>query len=307
MFQFIVKRILALIPILLGTSILVFAIVHLTPGDPVEAMLGGQPVSADTVARMRSELGLDRPLHEQYFNFVAGALRGDLGSSLYSRQPVTKEIASRFPVTAKLTLFAMTLAVVVGIPTGVIAAARRDTPLDYGIMTGAILGVSIPSFWLGLMLILVFALHLRWFPVTGARGFNYFVLPSIALGSSAAAIIARLTRSSVLEILGMDYVRTANAKGLHHRVVMYRHALRNALIPIITMVGLQLGSLLAGSVIVEAVFALPGLGTLTVHAIFGRDYPLVQGIVLFLAVIYVFINFAVDLMYGLVNPRIRYQ
>lgn len=307
MTQFILKRLLALVPVLFGVSLVVFAMIHLTPGDPARLVMGSQPVSAEAVDELRERLGLNRPLHEQYLSFLAGALQGDLGDSFYSRRPVTQEILERLPVTGSLTVFAVILTLLIGIPAGVLAAARHDTILDYGTMAAAVLGVSIPSFWLGLMLILLFAVHLGWLPVAGVGGFKYYILPGIALAGGGGAVLARLTRSSVLETLGNDYVRTARAKGLSERVVLYRHALRNALIPVVTVVGLQAGSLLAGAVIIETVFALPGLGRLAIHAISGRDYPLVQGIVLFMAVVYTLVNFAVDLVYGLINPRIRYE
>lgn len=307
MTQFILKRLLALVPVLFGVSLVVFAMIHLTPGDPARLVMGSQPVSAEAVDELRERLGLNRPLHEQYLSFLAGALQGDLGDSFYSRRPVTQEILERLPVTGSLTVFAVFLTLLIGIPAGVLAAARHDTILDYGTMAAAVLGVSIPSFWLGLMLILLFAVHLGWLPVAGVGGFKYYILPGIALAGGGGAVLARLTRSSVLETLGNDYVRTARAKGLSERVVLYRHALRNALIPVVTVVGLQAGSLLAGAVIIETVFALPGLGRLAIHAISGRDYPLVQGIVLFMAVVYTLVNFAVDLVYGLINPRIRYE
>ena len=293
-------------PVLLGVAVVVFAMLHLTPGDPARAILGDRPASAETLERLRRELRLDEPLPQQFVAFVGSAARGDLGTSYFTRRPVTTEIRERLPVTVRLMIGAMLVALLTGVPAGVLAATRPGTPLDYGVMALATLGVSMPGFWLGLMLILVFAVNLGWLPVAGFSGPQYFVLPALALGASAAAVIARLTRSSLLEVLSLDYVRTAQAKGLHDRQVVFKHALRNALVPVVTVIGLQVGSLLAGSVIIETVFALPGLGRLIVQGIASRDYPLVQGITLFAALSYVLINFLVDLLYGFINPRIRY-
>ncbi len=293
-------------PVLLGVAVVVFAMLHLTPGDPARAILGDRPASAETLERLRQELRLDEPLPQQFVAFVGSAARGDLGTSYFTRRPVTTEIRERLPVTVRLMVGAMLVALLTGVPAGVLAATRPGTPLDYGVMTLATLGVSLPGFWLGLMLILVFAVNLGWLPVAGFSGPQYFVLPALALGASAAAVIARLTRSSLLEVLSLDYVRTAQAKGLRDRQVVFKHALRNALVPVVTVIGLQVGSLLAGSVIIETVFALPGLGRLIVQGIASRDYPLVQGITLFAALSYVLINFLVDLLYGFINPRIRY-
>ena len=306
MSHFILSRLFALVPVLLGVAVVVFAMLHLTPGDPARAILGDRPASAETLERLRRELRLDEPLPRQFVAFVGSAARGDLGTSYFTRRPVTTEIRERLPVTVRLMVGAMLVALLTGVPAGVLAATRPGTLLDYGVMAFATLGVSLPGFWLGLMLILVFAVNLGWLPVAGFSGPQYFVLPALALGASAAAVIARLTRSSLLEVLSLDYVRTAQAKGLNNTKVVFKHALRNALVPVVTVIGLQVGSLLAGSVIIETVFALPGLGRLIVQGIASRDYPLVQGITLFAALSYVLINFLVDLLYGFINPRIRY-
>lgn len=306
MLRFTIHRLLSLIPVLFGTAVVVFGMLHLTPGDPAQVILSGQPVSAQTYERLRRELGLDEPLLQQFGSFIGGIMRGDLGTSYFTRRAVTEEIASRFPITFRLMLSAMVIAVLIGIPAGVLAAARYGSGWDFGVMSLATLGVSMPNFWVGLMLILVFSVHLGWLPVAGVGGMRYYVLPALALGTSAAAVLARLTRSSMLEVLRTDYIRTARAKGAMPRSVLLRHAFRNAFIPVLTVMGLQVGSLLAGSVVVESVFALPGLGRLLVQGVSGRDYPLVQGVALMAAALYVLVNFLVDMLYTFVNPRIRY-
>jgi peptide/nickel transport system permease protein/oligopeptide transport system permease protein len=254
---------------------------------------------------MRAQLHLDEPILQQYGRFVANAARGDLGTSIRSRRPVTSEISENVASTAQLAVAAMLVAVAVGVPLGLLAALSRNSWLDVASMGTALLGVSMPSFWLGLLLIFAFSLHLAWFPATGGGDLRHLVLPSITLGTIAAAIIARLTRSSMLEVLGQDYVRTARAKGLGGFGVVVRHALKNALIPIITIFGLQFGNLLAGAVIVETVFSRPGLGRLIVGGILSKDFPLVQGTVLFVATVYVLINLLVDVAYAYADPRIR--
>jgi ABC-type dipeptide/oligopeptide/nickel transport system permease component len=279
---------------------------HLTPGDPVAIMLG-EFASGPAVTRLRNELGLDQPLPLQYVKFVGRALRGDLGTSIRSRRAVSDEIADRFPSTVGLTLAATTLAVSIGVPIGVVAATTKRTVVDSAAMGFALLGLSMPTFWSGLLLILLFALRLGWLPITETEGLRGLILPAITLAAPAAAVLARITRSSMLEVLRQEYVRTARSKGLVERLVVYRHALRNALIPVLTIVGLQFGGQLAGAVIVESVFARPGLGRLAVNAILARDFPAVQGIVLVVALMYVFVNMTVDVMYGLLDPRIRYQ
>lgn len=306
MLRYVATRMLSLIPVLFGTAVVVFAMIHLTPGDPAEAMLSGRPASAETYERLRLELGLDEPLLQQFASFLGGLPRGDLGTSYFTRRPVIEEIASRFPITMRLMVGAMVIATLIGIPAGVMAAARYGSPWDFGVMGLATLGVSMPNFWVGLMLILVFSVHLGWLPVAGVGGPSYYVLPAFALGTSAAALLARLTRSSMLDVLQSDYVRTARAKGAMPPSVLMRHAFRNAFIPVLTVIGLQVGSLLTGAIVVETVFALPGLGRLLVQGVAGRDYPLVQGVALMAAGVYVLINFLVDMLYTLVNPRIRY-
>ena len=299
------RRLLAVVPVLFGVTLAVFSMLFLVPGDPVKMMLAEFVTNPDQVAQMRAQLHLDEPILRQYGRFVTNAARGDLGTSIRSRRPVTTEIGENVASTAQLAVAAMLVAVAVGVPLGLLAALSRNSWLDVASMGTALLGVSMPSFWLGLLLIFVFSLHLGWFPATGGGDLLHLVLPSITLGTIAAAIIARLTRSSMLEVLGQDYVRTARAKGLGGFSVVVRHALKNALIPIITIFGLQFGNLLAGAVIVETVFSRPGLGRLIVGGILSKDFPLVQGVVLFVATTYVLINLLVDVAYAYADPRIR--
>jgi peptide/nickel transport system permease protein len=306
MLTWILRRILAVVPVLFGVTLAVFSMLFLVPGDPVKMMLAEFVTNPDQVAQMRAQLHLDEPILKQYGRFVTGAVRGDLGTSIRSRRPVTTEIGENLASTAQLALAAMLVAIGLGIPLGLLAALSRNSWLDVASMGTALLGVSMPSFWLGLLLIFVFSLHLAWFPATGGGDLHHLILPAVTLGMIAAAIIARLTRSSMLEVLGQDYVRTARAKGLGGFSVVVRHALKNALIPIITIFGLQFGNLLAGAVIVETVFSRPGLGRLIVGGILNKDFPLVQGVVLFVATIYVLINMLVDLAYASADPRIRF-
>ena len=291
---------------LFGVTLAVFSMLFLVPGDPVKIMLAEFVTTPEQVARMREQLHLDEPILEQYGRFVGNALRGDLGTSIRSRRAVATEIGENVGSTAQLALASMAVAVAIGVPLGLTAALFRSSWFDAGSMIVALLGVSMPSFWLGLLLIFAFSLHLGWFPATGGGDLWHLVLPSVTLGMIASAIIARLTRSSMLEVLGQDYVRTARAKGLAWWGVVVRHALKNALIPVITIFGLQFGNLLAGAVIVETVFSRPGLGRLIVGGILAKDFPLVQGTVLFVATAYVLINVLVDLAYAYADPRIRF-
>ena len=306
MLTWIARRILAVVPVLFGVTLAVFSMLFVVPGDPVKMMLAEFVTNPDQIAQMRAQLHLDEPILKQYGRFVANAVRGDLGTSIRSRRPVTAEIGENVWKTAELAVAAMMVAVAIGVPLGLLASLSRHSWLDVASMVTALLGVSMPSFWLGLLLIFVFSLHLGWFPATGGGSPLHLVLPSVTLGSVAAAIIARLTRSSMLEVLGQDYVRTARAKGLGGFSVVVRHALKNALIPIITIFGLQFGNLLAGAVIVETVFSRPGLGRLIVGGILAKDFPLVQGTVLFVATVYVMINVMVDVAYAYADPRIRF-
>ena len=306
MLTYLARRLLAVVPVLFGVTLAVFSMLFLVPGDPVKIMLAEFVTTPEQVARMREQLHLDEPILKQYGRFVGNALRGDLGTSIRSRRAVATEIGENVGSTAQLALASMAVAVAIGVPLGLTAALFRSSWFDAGSMIVALLGVSMPSFWLGLLMIVTFSLHLGWFPATGGGDLWHLVLPAVTLGMIASAIIARLTRSSMLEVLGQDYVRTARAKGLAWWGVVVRHALKNALIPVITIFGLQFGNLLAGAVIVETVFSRPGLGRLIVGGILAKDFPLVQGTVLFVATAYVLINVLVDLAYAFVDPRIRF-
>jgi peptide/nickel transport system permease protein len=299
------RRILAVVPVLFGVTLAVFSMLFLVPGDPVKIMLAEFVTTPEQIARMRAQLHLDEPVLVQYGRFVGNALRGDLGVSIRSRRPVAAEIGENIGSTGQLALASMVVAIGLGVPLGLLAALGRNSWLDVAAMVVALLGVAMPSFWLGFLLIFVFSLHLGWLPATGGGDLLHLVMPAVALGMIAAAIIARLTRSSMLEVLGQDFVRTARAKGLGGWSVIVRHALRNALIPVVTVFGLQFGNLLAGAVIVETVFSRPGLGRLIVGGILAKDFPLVQGTVLFVAAAYVLINVTVDVACAYVDPRIR--
>ena len=310
MFDFLRKQLMMLIPVMLGVSILVFLMMSLTPGGAIEAMVlrGGAQVSGEDLARFRQEMGLDDPLHIQYLRFLSNALRGDLGRSLRTNRLVSEMLWEQLPATVELAVAGMGLAVILGVILGLVSALRQNSWIDSLSMALSLVGWSMPSFWLGLLMILVFALHLNWLPITGeGERLARLVLPALTLALGTSGLIARLVRSAVLEVLRMDYVTTARAKGLAERLVISRHVLRNALIPVVTMVGLQFGRLLSGTVIIETVFARQGIGRLTVEAILTRDIPLVQGAVLLFAVVYVLSNLAVDVSYALIDPRIRYQ
>ncbi len=301
-----VRRLVAAVPVLVGAILVAFFMVRLIPGDPA-AVIAGEQATRETIEAIRHELGLDQPWPVQLGLYLVRLGRGDLGRSAHTQAPVITEIAARFPFTVALAVAAMLLATVGAIPAGVLSATRKDSAWDYTVMFSALLGVSMPVFWLGLLLTLAFSVALPWFPAGGAGSLRHLVLPSVTLAAPSLALLARMTRSSMLEVLRQDYVRTARAKGLPERIVIYRHALKNALIPVITTMGLQLGTLLAGAVLTESVFAWPGLGRLMVASILTRDYPLVQGTVLVLAVTFVIVNLVVDLSYSLVDPRIRYR
>jgi len=299
------RRLLILIPTVIGAVTLVFFFLHMIPGDPVEVMLGETAQQADK-EKLREELGLNLPLHIQYGRFVMGALRGDLGDSYFYRRPVVRVIAERVPATFELALAAFLVAGLIAIPLGIVSALREGTALDSASALFSLLGVSMPNFWLGPLLIILFSLKLGWFPVSGRGGLGSLVLPAVTLGTALVAILSRMTRSSLLERLGEDYLNVARAKGLPEWKVILKHALRNALIPIITIMGLQFGALLSGAIITENVFSWPGVGTLLINAIEARDYPLVQGCVLFISLSYVLVNLLTDLLYGWVDPRIRF-
>lgn len=308
MFRYILYRLVAVIPVLLGVSILVFFMVRLVPGDPIQIMFANQAKpSPERIAEMRHQLGLDLPIWKQYLQYLQGIVQGDFGNSIRSRQPVFNEITERLPNTIKLTSASLLIAIAIGVTTGVISAVFKGRWIDKVSMVTAILGISIPGFWLGLMIMMLFAVRLGWFPVSGASTWRHLVLPAFTLGILSSAVIARLTRASMLDALNQDYVRTARAKGLRESTVVARHAMRNAMVPVVTIVGLQIGGLLSGAFIIESVFAYPGIGQLAVTALQARDFPVIQGIVLFVAVVYVGVNLLADLLYGLLDPRIRYS
>lgn len=303
------RRLLGTVPVLFGVTLLVFAMVEVAPGDRVVALLGpsAQGISAEALETLRQSYGLDRPWPVQYVDYLAGLLRGDLGASVRTQQPVGREILTRFPATLQLSMSALALAVGMGVPLGVLAAAKQNSATDVVAMLVALAGVSVPVFWSGLILMNVFALNLNWLPASGYGGWQHLILPALTVGFASAAFIARITRSSVLEALEHDYIQTARAKGLAARQVYLKHALRNALLPVVTVVGLQFGNLLGGAVLTETVFAWPGLGRMLVDAIHARDLPLIQGTVLFIATLFIVVNLLVDLSYAWINPRIRYD
>ncbi len=304
--RYILRRIALLVPVVIGVVTVVFLIVHFIPGDPVEIMLGEQAQAVDKET-LRRQMGLDKPLHVQYVDFLARLARGDLGRSLHTKRPVLESIVRRLPATLELALAAMVVALVLAIPLGLLSAYKKDTVVDQGSMLFALLGISMPNFWLGPLLIIVFSLKLGWLPVSGRGSLAHVVLPAITLGTAMAAILTRMTRASMLDVIQSDYITTARAKGVRESRVVLKHAFRNALIPVVTIVGLQIGGLLAGSIITETIFAWPGIGRLAIQAINARDYPLVQGCVLVIALGYVLVNFLTDLLYGLIDPRIRYE
>lgn len=334
MLRYIIRRVLTIIPVMLGVSLLVFGFLRLIPGDPAQVMLG-ERATPESIAQVREQLGLSRPIYEQYFIFVGNALRGDLGRSVLRGEPVTQEIIRRFPATIELALCAILIALIVGIPAGIISAVRRGSLWDAGSMLLALTGVSMPIFWLGLMLVLLFSVTLHLLPTGGrieaasnftpitnlllldsilkadvgmfVQTLRHLALPAIALGSIPMAIIARMTRSSMLEVLSQDYIRTAQAKGLKERAVIINHALRNAWLPVITVVGLQVGRLLSGAILTETVFSWPGIGRWLIDAIYARDYPIVQGVTLFIALVFVGVNLLVDVLYAWVDPRVKFD
>jgi peptide/nickel transport system permease protein len=332
--RYIARRLVQLVPVLLGVSVLVFLGMHLVPGDVAQLLVGEKGTEAD-LARIRHQLGLDQPLYVQYGRFLAGAVRGDFGTSIRTRQPVIWEIGQALPLTLELSFAALLFAVAVGLGVGVVAARRPHGAVDTAAMIGVLVGVSMPVFWTGILLLLVFGGTLGWLPLGGMvdegmtfrritglplldglltgnlalveSNLRHLILPAVALGATSMATIARMSRSTMLEVLGLDYVRTARAKGVAERRVVRRHALRNALLPIVTLVGLQLGLLLSGAVLTETIFALPGLGRLAITSVLARDYPVVQGVVLIAAAIFVLANLAVDVLYAYFDPRIRYS
>ena len=304
--RFLARRLVLTIPVLLGVATLVFSLIHLIPGDPAQAMLGEAAPQAD-VEELRRRLGLDRPLVEQYGSFLQGLVRGDLGTSLRTGQPVTEQIVERMPATAELAAAAMLVAIGFSMPLGIIAAVRRGTFVDHAAMTISLAGVSVPNFWLGPLLAIVFAVELGWLPVSGRGTWAHLVLPAVSLGAALAAILARMTRATLLEELREQYVQAARARGVSRPRAILRHAFRNSLIPVVTLVGLQFGAVLTGAVITETIFAWPGIGRLLIQSIGFRDYPLVQGCILLIALTYVGVNLLTDVIYGVLDPRIRYE
>lgn len=314
MLRYTIRRIVALVPALALVAVLTFLVIHIVPGDPAGAMLGTE-ATAERISQLRQQLGLDTPLPQQFVEWVARAVRGDLGQSFYLRQPVTESLMERLPLTLTLAACALVVSLAIGIPAGIIAAIFQNRPADAGVMAAAVLGISFPSFWLGLNFIYLFGVVLRWFPTGGyvpltenlTAGIRHLFLPAVSLGILQAALIARITRSSMLEVLRQEYVRTARSQGLSEVRVIVRHALSNAMIAIITVIGLAFGILLGGAVIIETVFTLPGIGRLVINAVVRRDYPIIQGALLLAATSYILVNLAVDLLYAYFDPRIRQQ
>ncbi|GED68628.1 glutathione ABC transporter permease GsiC [Brevibacillus reuszeri] len=303
--QYILKRLLSGVIVLFGLSVFTFMLIHFIPGDPVRIMLG-QRATVEQIEVLREELGLNKPLVLQYVNYASGVIKGDLGTSLKTGRPVSTEIAERFPATAKMAVASLGVAVVVGIGLGVLAARFKDTFLDSLIMTFSTFGMALPGFWLGLLVILVFSVHLGWFPIAGGTGFMDIVLPAVTLGTLTATALSRLTRAGMVEVLSNDYIRTARAKGMGERIVLLRHAFRNVMIPIVAVIGLEFAGLLGGAVIVEQVFNWPGIGTLAIQAISSRDFPMIQGTTLFIGAIYVLVVILIDVLYAILDPRIDY-
>jgi len=304
MLNYLASRLISALFVVLGVSCLVFLLIHLVPGDPVEMMLGESARPADREA-LRAALGLDLPVLTQLGNYLWGLLQFDLGQSIHYRLPIAELLAQRIPATAQLAVVSIFIAIVIAIPLGAIAAVKKGTRWDHIAMSFSLFGVSIPNFWMGPLLIMFFSLWMGLLPVSGNEGFSSLILPAVTLGTSMAAILARMVRSTLLEVLGEDYIRTARAKGLSETQVIWRHGLRNAMLPVITLVGLQLGTLLGGAVITETIFSWPGVGQLTIEAIQRRDYPVVQACVLLISLSYVVVNVLTDIVYAIIDPRIR--
>lgn len=309
---YLVKRLLSVLPVLFIVSLLVFMIIHLTPGDPASVMLGDE-ATPEEVAALRDQLGLNLPLYQQYFQWIGNALKGNLGYSYFMQQSVTEAIFARLGPTLSLAIMAQLIAVVLAIPIGIISARKRGTVTDQSLMSLSLLGLSIPNFLLSLFLVLIFTVSLKWLPVAGYRPlsdglwthFRYLIIPATALGTITAALIARMTRSSMLEVLNANYIKTARSKGVKERGVIYRHALRNAFLPVLTVIGQTFAGLVAGAAVLETIFNIPGVGQLIVNSVQRRDYSVIQGAVLFITVAFVFINLLVDLLYSIIDPRVR--
>jgi ABC-type dipeptide/oligopeptide/nickel transport system permease component len=304
MIRFFLRRLMALVPVALGVATLTFALIHLVPGDPVVAMLGENAAPID-IAGMRHQLGLDRSLPAQYAAYLGGLLRGDLGSSISFHEPVTSLIAARFPATLELAAAGLAVAVLIAFPLGFIAGARPGGAVDFGAMAFAILGISVPHLYLGPLLMIIFSLHLGWLPLTGRGGLAHLILPALTMGTAMAGILARMLRQSLVGVRGADFMRAARAKGLGEFHALASHGLRNALTPVVSLMGLQAGALLTGSIVTEIIFSWPGIGRLMIEAITARDYPLAQGCVLVFALTYVMVNLLTDIAYSLIDPRVR--
>lgn len=305
MIKYIIKKLILMIPVLIGLTIIIFLMLHLSPGEPVDLIVGPN-ATPEVYESVRRDLGLDKPLITQYLIFIKNAVRGDLGRSILQKRPVIEMIKQRFPVTLELGFWGLLLSFSIAVPTGIIAAINRETKVDYVAMAIALLGISVPSFFLGLMLLYFFAFRMNMFPISGYGTWRHLILPAITIGLTDAAVTARMVRSSMLEVLGQDYVRTARAKGIVENKVIYKHALKNALIPVITLLGMRIGWIMGGSVILEMVFNRQGLGRLMVDAIFARDYPVVQGSMLVLTASVLLGNLIADILYAVVDPRIKY-
>ncbi len=306
MVTYVARRLILLLPVLIGVSLVSFGLLQLVPGDPA-LILAGEEATEEVLTRIRHEYGLNQPLPVQFLAYLRHAVAGELGISIQSRQPVATLLAQRFPFTLKLAFLAILVSAILGVIAGVVAATRRNSTLDLAALLGSLVGISLPIFWLGLLAILIFSVKLRWLPAGGTGTLAHLILPALVLGAASSAVIARTTRASMLEVLRQDYVRTARAKGVGERVVIYRHALKNAMIPILTVFGLEFGYNLGGAVLTETVFSLPGVGRLIVEGIFARDYPVVQGALLLVATTFVLVNLLTDVAYAFFDPRIRYD
>jgi peptide/nickel transport system permease protein len=306
MIRYILKRMAMLIPVLFGVTIISFSLLQIVPGDPA-VLLAGEDANPDFIEAVRKEYGFDQPFHLQYFRFVSHAVLGDFGISIRNREPVINLLKQRFAFTVQLSFLSILIAAFIGLIAGVISATRQYSIFDNLSMVGALFGISMPIFWLGLLLMLVFSVYLGWFPAGGSGGLKHMLLPAVALGAASAAVIARMTRASMLEVIRQDYIRTARANGLREWVVIYKHALKNAMIPVITVFGLEFGYMLGGAVLTETVFSLPGVGRLMVEGIFQRDYAVVQGSMLLVAATFVLVNLLTDIAYALFDPKIRYE
>jgi ABC-type dipeptide/oligopeptide/nickel transport system permease component len=306
MIQYILKRLTMLVPVLLGVTVVSFSLLQIVPGDPA-VILAGEDANPEFIEAVRKEYGFDQPVYIQYFRFISHAVQGDFGISIRNREPVINLLMQRFAFTVQLSFLSILIAASIGLIAGVISATRQYSVFDNFSMMGALFGISMPIFWLGLLLMLVFSVNLRWFPAGGSGELRHLILPAIALGAASAAVIARMTRASMLEVVRQDYIRTARANGLREWVVIYKHALKNAMIPVITVFGLEFGYMLGGAVLTETVFSLPGVGRLMVEGIFQRDYPVVQGSMLLVATTFVLVNLLTDVAYAFFDPKIRYE